>query len=90
MKIHDRGKLRDCALMLGVSGFILTFPLFLNLAKASDDLWGWPFILVYIFVVWALLIGMALFLSGGLRDLAYPDASGANTSATDDGPPDPP
>ncbi|WP_416896355.1 MAG: hypothetical protein ACMVY4_12495 [Minwuia sp.] len=66
----NRQKLRDAALLLPLMGLLLLMPPFVGLFRRSGEIAGVPSLVVYIFAVWAVLIGLGLLLS---RKLATTD-----------------
>jgi|TARA_R110002072_G_scaffold517_1_gene3145 uncharacterized membrane protein YuzA (DUF378 family) len=74
----EAGKLRDAAILLPLLGVFLLMPPIISLMGTSSALTGVPFIVVYIFGVWLLLIFCAYRLSLRLNDLT-PDAENGDS-----------
>ncbi len=66
-------KARDRALILPLVGLLLLIPPVATIFQIEARLGGVPFLLVYLFAVWAALIAGAAWLAGRLRDI---DATG--------------
>lgn len=62
-RVYRRRRLRDAARLVPVLGIVL---LMLPLLWDSDDGSGSDRMMIYVFAVWALLIGLAAYLSPGL------------------------
>ena len=62
-------KTRDRAGVLSILAVLLVLPPVVNMVLLEGRVLGLPFTLVYIFGVWAMLIGLAASLSRGLLKL---------------------
>lgn len=60
-------KIRDRSLVLLLTGIVGLMPPVANIANLPLSLGGVPLVLVYVFAVWALLIGGAILLAGSLH-----------------------
>lgn len=80
----DRQKLRDAALVLPAAGLILIMPPFAGLFVGGGTVAGIPAVVLYIFGVWAALIGLGGLLSrrlGRAERLAAEDAAAETEAA---------
>ena len=62
-------KARDRALILPLVGLLLLVPPIAAIFQIEARIGGVPFLLVYLFAVWAVLIAGAAGLAGRLRDI---------------------
>lgn len=68
-------KVRDRALILLLVGILLFTPPVAGIFEVEARIGGVPVVLVYLFAVWAALIGCAAALSRRLRAIDTPDAA---------------
>ncbi len=68
----NRQKLRDAALLLPLLGVLLVMPPFVGLLSGPLTIFGLPAVVVYIFVIWAGLISLGIWLSGRLTRIEDP------------------
>lgn len=69
-------KIRDRSLVLLVAGIALLMPPVANIANLPIRIGGVPMVLVYVFSVWALLIGGAVALAGSLHRVDESERTG--------------